>query len=305
MIEPALTRLAARQLGLVRRQQIADLGLSRNQLRNRVHAGALRWMSPSVLGVPGAPASREQRRLLAVFDAGEGAAISHRTAASAWGLVRESGGLHVVRPRTGAVRATHVGVVHEVRDLAIGHVVRIGAIPVTTPARTIMDLAAVESLGRVARVLDRAWGRRLLSLGALACVLREVRVQGRRGVRFVETLLEERLGMTPAESALELRFEEILRRHGLPPMRRQVDVSDEHGWIGRVDYLDDTLGLVAFVDGAAWHTALTDQCHDDAQTARLRAAGYVVVRFGDAEILYDEQLVARRMRRARSGHLAA
>ena len=204
-----------------------------------------------------------------------------------------------MRSRTGSVRSSHRATVHEVRDLRPGHVVHVGPLRVTTPARTIMDLAAHEPLGQVARALDRAWGHRLLTLGALWQVLQDVRVQGRRGVRFIEALVDERRGLVPAESALELRFEQILRRRSIPVPQRQVDLSDDEGWISRVDYFDSSLGLAVFIDGAAWHTVLSDVRNDDAVNARLRRAGLVVERFSDAEVLYDEDHVVRRMRQHR------
>lgn len=295
-MEPQLHRLAAAQLGLLHRRQIADLGLTGDQLRRRVARGDLRWKARSVLAVPGAPATREQTRLLALLDAGDDAALAHRTAASVWGIDQRSGGLHVVRPRRGFVRSSHLAQVHEVRDLWPEHVVHLGPLRVTTPARTIMDLAAREPLGQVARALDRMWGRRLLTIGGLWLVLRQVRVQGRRGVRFIEMLVEERRGMVPPESGLERRFEQILRDGGIRMPRRQVEVFDHEGWIGRVDFFDDDLGLVIFIDGSVVHTALTDVRNDDAVDARLRAAGYLVERFSDLQVLYQPDIIVRTMR---------
>jgi very-short-patch-repair endonuclease len=300
MLEPSVLRVAMRQHGLIHRHQIAELGLTPHQLRNRIRSGVLTWAGPCVLALPGTVWTREARRRLAVLDAGPGAALSHTTAASVWGLERRSGGLHVVRPRRNARRASDIGQVHEVRDLASHHVVSVGSLPVTVPARTVMDLATNTSLGRLARLVDRAWGRRLLTIGDLAAVLGDVRVQGRRGVRYLELLIEERRGFVPAESALELRFEDMFRRHGLPVPQRQVDIADHTGWIGRVDYLERLLDRVYFIDGAAWHTALTDVRHDDAQTRRLRQAGYEVMRFSDAQILYDEPAVLRAVRAPRA-----
>lgn len=296
MLEPSVLRVAMRQLGLIHRDQIAELGLSPHQLRNRIRSGMLHWVGPRVLALRGTVVTREVRRLLAVLDAGPGAAISHQTAASVWQIDRRSGGLHVVRARRDTRRPTAVGSVHEVRDLQPHHVVRVAGLPVTTPARTIMDLATMLPFGQLARSIDRAWGRRVLSLGALHGVLTDVRVQGRRGVRYIELLIDERRGHVPAESALELRFEQILRRGGLPVPRRQVELSDHEGWITRVDYLDPVTGRVYFIDGAAWHLAITDVRNDDAVARRLVAAGHEVVRFSDAQVLYDEPGVLRRVR---------
>jgi very-short-patch-repair endonuclease len=169
---------------------------------------------------------------------------------------------------------------------------------VTTPARTVMDLAATMPLGLVARALDRAWGQHLLSLGALGTVLAEVRTRGRRGVHTIEMLLEERIGQTPAESGLEYRMSDIAKRFGLGPLRRQVDVFDEEGWIARVDFVHEHRPLAVLIDGDAWHRAVTQVAADDLESRRLRAAGLDVVRVSELEVLYDERTVVRRMRAA-------
>ena len=188
---------------------------------------------------------------------------------------------------------------------AASHVVVLDGLRVTTPARVIMDLAAILPRSQVARVLDRAWGKRLLAIGDVASVLHDVRGKGRRGVRTVEALLAERVGHVSAETALELAFEDILLANSLPPMRRQVQLSDVEGWVGRVDYFDDDHGLVVFVDGDAWHRALTDTRSDAAQQHRLVAAGYRVARFSEGEIRFRQRSVASRMRDLRPARLAA
>lgn len=171
-------------------------------------------------------------------------------------------------------------------------------VPTTTPARTVVDLAATTYPDRVARILDAAWASRLLGIGEVANIVAEVRGRGRAGVVLLDELLEQRRGQVRPGSALELRFEGLLQRVGFPPVRRQVHLYDEEGWIACVDYLVAEHPLVMFVDGARWHTARTDVELDDLQDRRLRAAGYLVERFSDAEILYDEPAVLRRARAA-------
>lgn len=295
MLERSIVRLAGSQFGLVSRDQLAANGLSSHQLRNRVRSGALEWRSRRVLAVPGSSATREQRRMLGVLDAGPGAALSHRTAASVWGLERTAGGLHVVRPRDDLVQPAFVARVHQVRDLLAEHVVRVDGLPVTTPARTILDLAATESPRRVARVFDDAWSHRLVTLGGMWHALQQVRGKGRRGVATIEALLDERHGMRPRESGLEGRFEEILRAAGIPVPERQVEICDDEGFVARVDYCDHERAYVVFIDSDTFHRSLTALRHDDLQTRRLEAIGYDVVRISDREVFFDEHAVRSRL----------
>ena len=227
------------------------------------------------------------------------------TGARLWELWPRSVPDHVLVTRRSAFDRPTLGVVHRVRDLLPSHVVVLDGLRVTTPARVVMDLAATLPRSQVARVLDRAWGKRLLTLGDVASVMHDVRGKGRRGVRTVEALLAERVDLVAAETALELAFEAILRANSLPPMRRQVQLSDVEGWVGRVDYFDDDYGLVVFVDGDAWHRALSDERSDAGQQHRLVAAGYRVERFSEGEIKFRQHKVAARMRELRTALLAA
>lgn len=234
--------------------------------------------------------------MLAALDAGLDAALSHRTAAQLWGIGGRRSGLHVVRARDEAVRSRYVATVHQARELLPEHVVRVRGMPVTTPARMILDVAAIEPARQVGRLLDQAWGRRLVSLGSVWAVLQQVRGKGRRGVAVVEQLVVERLGTKAPDSALELRFEDILRRHGFDLPERQVDLSDHAGWFSRADFCHRRAGYVVYVDGDAFHRSLTDVASDDLQTRRAKALGYRVERFSEVEVLFDERTIVRRMR---------
>ena len=299
-LETSLLVQATSQHGLVHRSQLTAAGYSRDTVALLVRNGVLERLSSQVLRLRGAPATSGQRRLAAVLDAGGGAALAHLSAAHVWGMARRSPRRdHVVKPRDERHRRTpHIGLVHTARRLLPSHVVHVDGLPVTTPARTIVDLALTEPFGRVARLLDNAWGRRLLSIGELTGVLDEVRCRGRRGVLLLDHLLAERIGHRAPESGLEVRFEQILRRHRLPAMDRQVDIGDGAGWFCRADFARLVDGVAGFVDGATFHRALLDRRHDDAQTARLRAMGLRVFRVSDAQILYDAPSVARAVRDA-------
>lgn len=293
------------QHGLIRTAQLRLAGATRSSIVHARRTGVLERLSSEVYRLGGSPRTIEQRRLAALFDAGGDAAMGQVSGARLWELWPRLVPDHVLVTRRSAFDRPTLGVVHRVRDLLPSHVVVLDGLRVTTPARVIMDLAAILPRSQVARVLDRAWGKRLLAIGDVASVLHDVRGKGRRGVRTVEALLAERVGHVSAETALELAFEDILLANSLPPMRRQVQLSDVEGWVGRVDYFDDDHGLVVFVDGDAWHRALTDTRSDAAQQHRLVAAGYRVARFSEGEIRFRQRSVASRMRDLRPARLAA
>ncbi len=297
-----LQRVAQGQHGLVARQQLAALGLSRDQIRRRVTNGTIEPVHGQVFRLRGTPYSRRQLELASVLDAGPGAVLSHRSAAHLWGMYRRSERpVHVLRPRDDwHPQRTTLGVLHTTRRLPPEHILIVDRVPVTTPARTLIDLATNEPLGRVARMIDNAWGHHLIDLGTVVATLAQVRARGRRGVRTLDMLIEERIGHRPPESGLEARFIRILHTRGLAPMERQVDLGDADGWICRAHFVDRAHRLVVFIDSGTYHRALLDRRHDDRQTQRLLATGFRVLRVCDTDLLYDEAAVARRVREARS-----
>jgi very-short-patch-repair endonuclease len=288
---------AAQQHGLVGWYQLASMGFTEKAVRHRVRSGALERLSPSVFRVAGSPRTLDQLRMAAVLDGGIGSAISHDSSAASWGIGRDGRSpLQVLRERRGSAPRTSLATVHEVRELQPHHVVLRRGVPTTTPARTVLDLAATAHPERVERILDAAWSKRLLNLGELANVLSEVRGRGRSGSRLIGELVAARRDQPRPGSSLEMHFVRAVAAHGLPVLRRQVHLSDETGWIGCVDFVAVDEPIVLFIDGAAWHTSLTDRRHDDLQTQRIKALGYHVERIADFEVLYETTALVDRLR---------
>ena len=92
---------------------------------------------------------------------------------------------------------------------------------------------------------------------------------------------------------LERRFEEILERAGEAPFERQVDLGDDEGWIGRVDFADRRLKVIVEVQGQTFHTSLSDRRRDAERFRRLRAAGWIVVEVAEDEIFRKPEARSR------------
>ena len=126
-----------RQHGRVARRQLLAAGLSEDQVDWRVKRGRLWRVYQGVYAVAGAPATREAIWMAAVLAGGEGAALSHRSAAELWGVLPGcSSPVHVTVPGS-AGRAKRAGLA--MHRAAAGSVVHRG-IPVTEPWRTLRDL---------------------------------------------------------------------------------------------------------------------------------------------------------------------
>lgn len=296
---------AERQYGAFARWQAREYGVTRGQIARRAERGEIECMTPVVLILRGSPHSHRRGAMAAVLDAGPGAVLSHHSAAALWDLPGfDLRCLHVSRLRSGTRRGARLAVIHQPSGLPPSHVTALDGIPVTTPARTIFDLAAAVYRYRVARTLDTAWSKRLTNGVALARVFDDLGGQGRPGTCVMRELLAERgPDYIPPDSGLEARFNDILIRDGQKPMERQVDVGGEN-WIGRMDFYDREARVVVQIDSDRYHSALIDKQADDRQTSALEDAGFAVLRFKEFQVWYCADEVIPPVRRARRAGVA-
>lgn len=271
----ALTRLAARQHSLAHRQQALDLGLTARQIQTRVEAGWLVPVHRDVYRLAGGRSLSAQSVLAACLSAGPGAVASHRSAAVLWGLrdvederpeITVSGDRHRRMPGVA---------VHRTDSLIDVDRTRRAGIPVTTPARTLLDLGAVVPVHVVEQALEDALLRRLVTFDLLMATLDRLGRSGRNGAGALRSLLAERDPATaPTESTLEDAFRRVVRRAGLPEPERQH-------WVGskRLDfaYPAETLGIE--VDSLAWHGGRTDVQRNAEKANVLVAHGWRVLHF--------------------------
>jgi very-short-patch-repair endonuclease len=300
-IDERALELSAQQHGLVAAWQLRALGATATEV-DRLRRTSPHWtpLTRRVLACSGSPATPDRTLMAAVLDASPGAAVAGTSAAAVWeapGFCIEP--IHVVRHRGISRRGSPLGTVHEVIDLLPHHIKLVRGIPVISPARTVCELAAVVHPDRLARVLDRLWSRGLLDGGTFDRTVRELAGRGRKGSTTLRALNAER-GPTyrPPGSGQERRFEQILVRHGEPPMRRQVDVGDEE-WTGRVDYVDRDLPLIAEVQSERHHSSLVDRAADARRLAALRAAGFHVIEVWDTQLWHEPDSVVAAVRAAR------
>jgi very-short-patch-repair endonuclease len=287
--------LAERQHGALRLEQARHFGLDDATVARMVERGEAEPIGELVLRLRGAPRTREQRAMVAVLDAGQGAVISHDSAAALWaipGFAPEP--WQVLRPRRKKDPQPYLATIHETRRLPAHHVVRLDGIPLTSPVRTIFDLANLGRIhpGRIERALDTAMAKGLVGPRALQAMLHDLGGRGRRGTTLLRSLAEARgPGDLPPESGLEHRVQAILAKAGITGFERQVVVGDEVEPIGRVDFAHLTAGVVLEVDSSRFHDALLDQEADKRRDARITAGGWRIVRVTEFEVWHRPDIV--------------
>lgn len=296
MDDRAAMELAGSQHGLITFDQAAATGLTRNQIQHRLNAGMLQPLHEGVYRYAAVPPTWEQRLLAACLATGSLAAVSHRAAAAMhelWWLTDDLVEITVSPDRSPAMLGV---VVHRVSDLTPRWIMTIDGIAVTTPARLLVDLGAVLPLGMVARVFDRAIGRRIVSVSEVRSAMRAVARRGRTGVGTVRQLIAERSDAR-AGTVLELRMAALVRRYSLPAPAPEHTVLDEQGqFVARVDFAYPELRYAIEVDGYEPHTAVRAFEHDRVRQNDLIDQGWTVHRFTWSEIETRPARVAERIR---------
>ncbi len=280
----ALARLAANQHGVVSVPQLECLGVHRRGRSKRVASGRLFPIHRGVYAVGHQRLCDEGRWMAAVLACGDGAVLSHRSAAELWGIRRrnrrpsiaggrgESSAVDLTIPGTAGRRKREGIALHRSSTLIARDCTRRDGIPVTKPARTLRDL------------------HRLLSPADFAAALREA--------EFLRLPVGDRSGEARARTELESRMQSLWRRHRLP--RPSVNVRVDRY---EVDFLWPEQSLIVEVDGWESHRTRSAFEEDRARDSRLAILGYEVIRFTWRQVTGDGAGVARTIRailRARS-----
>jgi very-short-patch-repair endonuclease len=278
--------------------QATASGLSLRKVQHCLESGLWEPVHAGVYRVSGAPRSWEQEVLAACLAAGPHAVASHRAAAALWELDGVwSAPVELTVPLPRGHRLPGV-IVHRSTDLDPSAATRRHGIPVTPPARTLVDLGAVVPARVVERALEAALGRRLVTLMGLRAALDSVARRGRRGAGVLRGLLEERSDAAGlVESTLEARFLRICREHGLPAPLCQHEVRVGRRLVGRVDFAFPAAALAVEVDGYESHATLAAFQHDRARQNELVAAGWTVLRFTWDDVVRQPERVATAARR--------
>lgn len=278
----ALARLAVRQHGLVTRPQALRAGLTPAMIAQRLSSAVWYRVHPGVYSVAGPVGGDAPERALlgACLAAGPGAVASHRSAAWLWDLLPPPPGPEITVPRDGPHAVGGV-IVHRPRDLERGAVLRATArrrrVPVTSPPRTIVDIAAVVGPGTLARAFAAAVTRRYVTLATMQDVLEHARLRGVPGVRNLRRVLAA-WGTSPVPaSVLERRMEELLLAHGLHGAVREHPVGPGDRY--RADFAFVAPRLLIEVDGFRTHGSRDAFQADVTRQNRIVAAGWTPLRY--------------------------
>jgi very-short-patch-repair endonuclease len=267
----ALAWLAARQLGLATAVQLQAIGIGRAGIAGRLKRGALHRMFRGVYLV-GHPVPPEGARELAGVLACRGRArVSHRSAGGWWGFLRKSNASLEVLVTDGDFRSRDGLQVHRTSRLDERDRLVCRGIPITSPARTLIDIAADAGDVELERAVAEARAQRLLKRGELEAALQRA---GRcRGVSRMRAFLQTEAGPGMTRSEAERTVRRLLRDARLPQPVTNAKVCGYE-----VDFLWLDRRLVVEFDSFQFHGHRSAFERDRRKDMALTAAGFRVIR---------------------------
>ena len=271
-VEERIERLSTGQHGLVTRRQLVELGLSSDAIKHRIARGRLRRLHRGVYSVGHLPLTPIVNARAATLACGPRSLVSHRSAAELWDLTATVGGgvdVTVVgsHSRTRAGITVHRATTMSRRDVTTRH-----GVPVTSPARTLVDLAATATATELGRALNEARVLRLIGAAALHATID--RAGRARGAATLRALIDREDGHGFTRSEIEHRMRGLVRKARLPAPETNAEL---HGH--EVDFLWRRQRLVVETDGWQSHSTPGSFESDRRRDAILQNLGYRVLRF--------------------------
>ena len=260
---PSSPRVAGTQHGLITTEQLVEIGLSRATITAWVKAGRLHRIHRGVYAVGHPGLSLPGSWMAAVLACGEGATLSHRSAAYLWKMLTPiPGPVHITVPPTGG-RAQRTGLVVHRATLLTSQTTAKANIPITSPSRTLTDLRRIVPAHEYRRALRQAEFERLPL---------ELPTDGTR-------------------SELESLFLKLLKRHRLP----EPEVNARLGPF-LIDCLWRRERLAVELDGYAAHSGSQAFEDDRERDLWLTLNGYEVVRFTYEQLTREPAAVVAAVR---------
>jgi very-short-patch-repair endonuclease len=275
--------LVSEQHGVVSREQLVACGLTRRGIEHRIARGRLRPVAKGVYVVGRPDLTQHGRWMAAVLACGHRAVLSHGSAAALLGFGLERPGCVEVSVRSSATRRHPELLVHRRLHLLDADIGFCDRVPVTSPARTLIDLAAQHDRLTVERMVDEADRLGLITPPELRAELEQH--PGDRGVARLRAWLDRRT-FRLTRSRLERLFLPLANDSGLPVPATKV-------WVNgfEVDFLWPDLHLIVETDGLRYHRTPAEQAVDRLRDQAHTAAGMTHLRFTHEQVYYEPEHV--------------
>jgi very-short-patch-repair endonuclease len=271
--------LVARQYGAIARWQLLDRGYNDDAINHWIRKKRLHPVFAGVYAVGRPELSRHGMWMASVLASGRSAVVSDEPAGALWGIWRYTAALVVSVPASERPRNPGIRVHRRAHIYATTH----QRIPVTTPAATLVDLAARHPRSEIEAAVNEADIRGVITVQALREELdRMPRMPGL--AKLKATIDRKTFSFT--RSGLERAFLPIARRAGLTNLLTRVYVNGYE-----VDFYEPDLGLVIETDGGTFHRTPAQQAADRRRDHAHLAAGMTPLRFTHGQVRYERAYV--------------
>jgi predicted transcriptional regulator of viral defense system len=292
-VDAAALRLLRSQHGYATVSQLYDLGMSKDQIAERVRKRILVRHGYGVVGLDPPDRTIAARAMRGVLRIGGGAVACRWTAAELHGIdAPRSEQVHVVVHGDRRRRERDNVHVHRTRYLPDDHIVTACDVPSTSVPRTLVDCATDLDHWLALRMLDSVSAS--ASLWGTIHHTAERMSNGRAGVRAIADVTAPD-GHQRFRSSLERRAFDALRTHGLPEAEWNVVIHDDRGRVREVDMCFRPARLVVEFDGLRHHRARRQAQRDRETDRRLALAGWRVLRFTWWDVVRRPAVVANQI----------
>jgi very-short-patch-repair endonuclease len=292
----AVATLAESQHGVVTRAQARARGFSEDAIYWRLKTGRWECLYPGVYRLAGSERTHEQELLSACMAGGPTAVASHRSAARLLGLPVRSGQVEITILEARRARLNGVKV-HRAARLDRVDRDRVDGIPVTSVARTLIDLSGALGRAGLEAALDHALSQRLVPLSYLKSRLEALGTQGRQGAGLLAGLIAVRLDGPRPAMAFERRLQAALARAGLAAAREH-EVRLPNGRTRRIDFAFPEYKLAVEADSYRYHFDLDDWSEDRTRNNELVALGWRILPVTYRHLTRNPRAVTEQIRRA-------
>ncbi len=259
--------IAAARHARITRAQLNAAGVDDDRIKRWVRDGRLYRVHRGVYAIGRPTRSVRADYMGAVLACGKGAKLSHHANGQLTKILRGTGATPEVTVPTTAGRAQPGIIVHRVRDLHALDTAIYDRIPITSVPRTLLDLSSSLSLADLTRACHEAWVHHgTTPAHVMACIERNPRKHGIGRLRLA-------LGSDVTLSILEDGFLVLLRQHGLPLPRTNIDRGGD-----KVDCYWPTMGLTVELLSYRFHGS---RRAFEADVARRRRSNHLAFTYGD------------------------
>jgi hypothetical protein len=293
-----IQQIARRQHGMISWGDVRGVGLRRRQIWRRVHSGEWVRELPDVWRLNWAEPTWMQKVWSASLRGGANAVISHRAAAWLW----ELDGVKLDAVDLSTPHRIHSTVnwfvPHRVASISSKMRRMRKGIQLTSPARTLVDVARFVGRDALQRMIEDACRRRIASVGELQRVLQLMPERGKAGTGRLSRLILEGIWEHGAQSELEYQAMRLFSEFGLPRPRRSYEVFEEDRWLAEVDFAWPKAKVIVEAEGFKFHSGRKDWADDIARYNSLVLHGWTVLRLTMDHFADGGEAFARSLKRA-------